>query len=311
MKSNFIYVLICISLVTLFLAGFSTDNEIPGTEVELGKALFFDPILSSDQSISCASCHKPEHGFADTSAFSIGVNNKFTTRNTPSVKNVLSRSLFFWDGRASTLEEQALMPITNPDEMNLPMETAIRRLTESRLYKKAFNDIYKRDPDEKTLATAISAYERTLESSYTPFDLYMEGNEEAISESAKRGRDIFVGKANCFECHFGPDFTQDELLNIGIYNTKKYSDEGLGKITKNQSDNGKFKVPSLRNVAHTAPYMHNGMFSTLREVINYYNNPESVIHDPVNVSTRLTKPLKLTELEKDDLEAFLISLSDK
>lgn len=291
----------------------ATDSieMIPETAAELGKKLFFDPILSADHSISCASCHKPEYGFADNIPFSFGIDSILTNRNTPSVKNVLSRSLFFWDGRASTLEEQALMPIENPNEMNLSIGEAVRRLNDNKAYANAFQVIYHQPADPNTLAKAIAAYQRTLESTYTAFDRYMEGDETAISESAKRGKEIFLGKANCFECHFGPDFTQDELLNIGIYDSLKYADLGYGGITNIRSDMGKFKVPSLRNVAHTAPYMHNGMFADLRAVIDYYNDPEKVIAQPQNVTDRLLKPLNLTEQEKQDLEAFLISLSDQ
>jgi cytochrome c peroxidase len=293
------------------LAAFTTEHTIPENDVALGKALFFDPILSADRTVSCASCHKPEHGFADILPFSYGVDSTLTTRNTPSVKNVLFRSRFFWDGRASSLEQQALMPITNPDEMNLPLDQALERLRQSETYSKAFLNIYKRPVDTASLAAAIAAYERTLESTFTPFDLWMEGQEDAVSESAKRGKAIFIDKANCFECHFGPDFTQDEMLNIGIYDGKKYSDPGLAGVTNDRADLGKFKVPSLRNIAQTAPYMHNGMFKTLREVIEYYNNPEKVIPHPVNVSDRLKKPLNLSAQEKEDLLAFLMSLSDK
>lgn len=300
-----------VGIIVLILAAFSTDSLTIDNEIELGKALFFDPLLSSDQSVSCASCHKPEHGFADILPFSYGVDSILTTRNVPSVKNVLSRSRYFWDGRAATLEEQALMPISNPNEMNLPLEEAVKRLQASEKYKTAFLNIYNRPPDKVALALAIAAYERTLESAYTPFDLWMEGQEDAVSESAKRGKTIFIEKANCFECHFGPDFTQDELLNIGIYDGKQYADPGLAGITKDPADLGKFKVPSLRNVANTAPYMHNGMFKTLRQVIDYYDDPKKIIPHPINVSERLKEPLHLTEQEKIDLEAFLISLSDK
>ena len=294
----------------MLLSSSGQDPQLPQSEAELGKLLFFDPILSKDKSISCASCHKPEHGFADDLAFSFGVDSIKTKRNTPTVKNVLARNKYFWDGRATTLEEQALKPIENPDEMNLSLSVALSRLNSDPFYKKAFKKIYRKKAGNLTLASAIASYERTLESTYTAWDRYAEGDKNAISNSALRGREIFMEEANCFECHFGPDFTVDELINIGIYNGKNLNDKGLGAITGKTSDDGKFKVPGLRNIVKTAPYMHNGMFATLRDVIEYYNNPDSFIPNSVNVDVRLRKPLNLTEQQKLDLEAFLIALSD-
>lgn len=297
--------------MTLCLASFqSATPPLPKSEAELGKILFFDPILSGNNKISCATCHKEEFGFADNVAFSFGIDSILTTRNTPTVKNVLARNKYFWDGRATTLEEQALKPIENPDEMNLSLEVAYRRLNNDPFYKKAFKAIYRRKADQSTLASAIAAYERTLESTFTAWDRFSEGDENAISESAKRGRFIFMEEANCFECHFGPDFTVDEMINIGIYNGKDLKDKGLAGITGKAEDEGKFKVPGLRNIIKTAPYMHNGMFKTLREVIEYYNNPDSFITNSLNVDVRLRKPLNLTEQQKVDLENFLIALSD-
>lgn len=305
-----IFLSLIIPLSAFFLASSDNSRQLPESEAELGKLLFFDPILSSDKSISCASCHKPEHGFADNMAFSFGVDSIKTKRNTPTVKNVLARNKYFWDGRATTLEEQALKPIENPDEMNLSLDVAYKRLNEDPFYKRAFKKIYRKKASNITLSSAIASYERTLESTFTAWDRYAEGDAEAISASAIRGREIFMEEANCFECHFGPDFTVDELVNIGIYNGKDLNDKGLAAITGKSSDEGKFKVPGLRNIVKTAPYMHNGMFSTLREVIEYYNNPDSFINNSLNVDVRLRKPLNLTEQQKIDLEAFLIALSD-
>jgi len=300
-------ILVCCILLA---AGLPQTDDLAITEAQLGKKLFFDPILSGDKKVSCASCHKPEYGFADNIPFSFGVDSTPTTRNTPTVKNVLARSRFFWDGRATTLEEQALKPIENPDEMNLPIHIALRRLNENTRYRRAFKKIYGKEADSTNLAHAIAAFERTLESTFTAWDRYALGDSTALSASAIRGRELFLNKANCFECHFGPDFTFDEMINIGIYDGVKYRDKGLGAITGNTEDDGKFKVPGLRNIVKTAPYMHNGMFATLREVIEYYNNPDSFISHPINVDPRLKKPLHLTEQEKRDLEAFLIALSD-
>lgn len=311
MKSYYsTFIIIPIIASILGLSAFQDKNPMPVSEAELGKLLFFDPILSQNKKISCATCHKEAYGFADNVTFSFGIDSIKTKRNTPTVKNVLARNKYFWDGRATTLEEQALMPIENHDEMNLSLLEAYKRLNADPFYKKAFKKIYRKKADKTTLASAIASYERTLESTFTAWDRYAEGDDKAISASAIRGRDIFMEEANCFECHFGPDFTVDEMVNIGIYNGIDLNDKGLGGITGKAEDMGKFKVPGLRNIIKTAPYMHNGMFSTLREVIEYYNNPDSFIPNSINTDARLRKPLNLTEEQKVDLEAFLNALSD-
>ena len=287
----------------------STLKE-PFTKEELGELLFFDPILSQNNQISCASCHLPEYAFADTAALSKGVDGKLGTRNTPSAMNQNARSFFFHDGRAETLEEQAAGPIENPVEMNLPLAEAIKRLNLHEQYSSYFKKIYAKRPDRESILDAIASYERTLETSNSPFDRYMHGDTTAISVSAKRGQDIFNVKGKCFDCHFGPDFTGDEFRNIGLYNAQELNDPGRYEITKNKADIGKFKVPGLRNIAVTAPYMHNGSFRTLREVIDYYDTPQHFVKGSINADTLLTKPLNLTEQEKSDLLEFLKSLTD-
>lgn len=294
-----------------FSLAFSAKSEAtpPQTAAQLGEMLFNDTILSSDYSISCASCHISQFGFADTAAFSLGVGGKKTTRNSPSVMNVLSRSLFFWDGRAKTLEEQALQPISNPDEMNLPIETAIERLNNNPAYRSYFESIFGAAPNKETLGKAIAAFEKTLETASTHFDRYMY-DVDSFTASEKRGHEIFNEKGKCFDCHFGPDFTGDEFKNIGLFNGKNLNDSGRFLITRKKEDIGRFKVPGLRNISATAPYMHNGMFATLREVIDYYDKPNSVVANHKNRDELLSKPLHLTEQEKQDLEAFLNTLTD-
>lgn len=306
-----LFIALFIPLLLLLLATKSdTSNSQIRTKEQLGKKLFFDPILSSDQTISCASCHNPKFAFADTVAFSKGVGNNITTRNVPSVMNVLYREVYFWDGRAKTLEEQAIFPIENPVEMNLKIEDAVARLTASDEYVKLFKKILHSKPSKNTLAEALAAYEKTLETSSTPFDKFAKGDSTAISESAKRGQLVFNFQGHCFDCHFGPDFTGDEFKNIGLYNEKELKDAGRYNITKLESDKGKFKVPGLRNVALTAPYMHNGMFRTLREVIEYYSTPSKFVQNAINVDSITANGFSLTEQEKLDLEAFLLALTD-
>lgn len=303
--------IIITTLAVAVLLGFSfskTPQKI--TKERLGEMLFFDPILSEDSSISCASCHKPAFAFADTSAFSKGVHGRLGNRNTPSAMNVSARDFLFWDGRAASLEEQALGPIENPVEMNLKLSEAIKRLNRSKKYRNLFFTVYKTAPTTKTLASAIAAYERTLETSATPNDRWMNDEPNGMTDQQVRGRDIFRVKAKCFECHFSPDFTGDEFRSIGLFNGTTHNDSGRYNVTKNRADIGKMKVPGLRNVAMTAPYMHDGSFKTLREVIDYYDNPHAKMPDGINRDSVLAKPLGLTEQDKQDLEAFLLALTD-
>ena len=279
-------------------------------KAELGKMLFFDPILSEDSSVSCASCHRPDFAFADTTAFSKGVHGRLGKRNAPSVMNMASREAFFWDGRAATLEEQALGPIADVNEMNLPVAEAVLRLQRSPKYSKLFQNAFHQKPDEKNLGAALAAFQNTLETSNTPNDRWLNDEPNGLTEQQERGRDIFRKKAKCFECHFTPDFTADEFRSIGLFNGKAHNDSGRYLVTKNVEDIGKMKVPGLRNVAVTAPYMHDGSFKTLREVIDYYDNPHALMPDGINRDSVLSKPLGLTEQDKQDLEAFLHSLTD-
>jgi len=195
-------------------------------------------------------------------------------------------------------------------EMDLPINEAVRRLNDDHEYVNFFTKIFGKKPTRENLAEAIASYERTLETVDTPFDLFMNGDDAAMSEAAKRGQVLFNEKAKCFDCHFGPDFTGDEFRNIGLFNGKDLNDAGRFVVTKDSKDIGKFKVPGLRNIAVTAPYMHNGMFSTLREVIDFYNDPKQFVKGSVNIDTLLQKPLGLSEQEKQDLEAFLHALTD-
>ena len=283
----------------------------PTTKEELGKLLFADPILSQNNKISCTSCHLPQYAYSDTVAFSKGVGGKMGTRNAPSAMNQASRNFFFHDGRAETLEQQAGGPIENPLEMNLPLTEAVKKLNQDLNYFRYFKNIYHENPNKENLVNALASFERTLESGDSPFDKFMHDDTTALSESAKRGQKIFNVKGKCFDCHYGPDFTGDEFKNIGLYNAKELNDEGRYIVTKNKKDMGKFKVPGLRNVALTAPYMHNGMFKTLREVIDYYDTPQQFVKGSVNSDSLLLKPLNLSEQEKSDLLEFLKCLTDE
>ncbi len=277
---------------------------------ELGRRLFFDPLLSSDRTISCASCHKPELAFADDRALSPGVGGAVGTRNTPTVMNASGRTSMFWDGKAESLEDQAIFPIENPLEMNLPIADAVARVNALPDYAALFSQAYGGPATPRTIGRALAAYQKTLDSFNTPYDRYNLGDDTAISASAKRGRLLFIGKAKCGECHSGEDFTSDRFRNIGLYDGKALNDIGRGAITGNPADHGQFKIPSLRNVAVTAPYMHNGMFKTLAEVIHYYNEPDTIVPDAQGRDATIGRTLGLTAQEVEDIEAFLVALTD-
>lgn len=284
----------------------------PNTIAELGELLFNDSILSRGNQVSCASCHKSEFAFADNVPFSFGVDSIAGDRNAPSAMNMSARNFYFHDGRAETLEEQAKGPIENPKEMDLPISEAVKKLNNHAQYKAFFIKLFGKPANSENLVEAIATFEKTLETSNSPFDNYINEKDTVLfSEAAKRGQTVFNVKGKCFDCHFGPDFTGDEFKNIGLFNAKDLNDSGRYLITRKIEDIGKFKVPGLRNIEITKPYMHNGMFKTLREVIDYYNNPDKFVSNSINRDTLLSKPLNLSENEIQDLEAFLISLTDQ
>jgi len=299
-----------LSLTVYCLVAFTSPPKT-FSKAKLGEKLFHEKILSKDSSISCASCHLPDYGFSDTVAFSMGIYGRPTTRNTPPVLNMKNRPYFFWDGRAASLEQQSLMPISHPDEMGLPVKEAVARLNKNKTYRDLFLKTFGTVPTAANLAAAFAAFEKTLETDSSRFDLSFD-DSTLMTEQEERGRKLFVSeKTKCFDCHRRQDFTTDEFLNIGLYDGNQLNDPGRFKITGKKEDLGKFKTPGLRNVAVTAPYMHNGMFKTLEEVVEYYNNPGAFVLNPINIDKRLEVPLGLTRQEKADLVAFLKSLTDK
>ncbi|HMD00202.1 MAG TPA: cytochrome c peroxidase [Ferruginibacter sp.] len=303
--------LIAFALVAATGSFLEGPDDVIKTKAALGKKLFSEKMLSKDSSVSCASCHKPVYAFADTVAFSVGIGGKLTKRNTPSVLNMKNRPYYFWDGRAGSLEEQSLMPIQNPDEMGLPINEAIKRLNASNEYLNLFQKIFNQKPTRENLSAAFAAYERTLETTDSRFDDWS-NNLGKLSAQEEAGRKLFIGnKAKCFNCHSEEDFTDDGFKNIGLYNGKDLNDAGHYNFKKEEKYLGKFKTPGLRNVAVTAPYMHNGMFKTLEEVVDYYNDPSKLVPDPINIDPDLQKPLGLTPKEKKEIVAFLRTLTDR
>lgn len=282
------------------------NNSLTEARVALGKKLFFEPLLSSDSTVSCASCHHAEKAFTDGLSISRGVNNVLGLRNAPTLANIGYGPYFFHDGGVETLELQSQQPIFSETEMNFSIAGFLDRIADNQDYKKQFKEAYDRAPDAFGISRAIASFERTLISSNSWFDSYQyNGKEDALTEDEKRGMQLFFSeRTNCGTCHPAPLFTNFEFENIGLYET--YSDSGRARISHLASDNGKFKVPTLRNIASTAPYMHDGSLSTLEQVLDHFN-AGGVGH--VNQSS-LVKPLDLTALEKQQIISFLNSLTD-
>ncbi len=283
------------------------DNRPTADKVALGRSLFFDPALSADGSVSCATCHRPEHGFAEPKAIAQGIQGRTGRRNTPTVLNTAYINRLLWDGRSATLEEQALGPIRNHAEMGVTDESAlIARLTPE--YDKRFRKVMGTAVTLESVAMAIASYERTLLSGDSDFDRYESGKKDAISESAQRGRSLFFGRAGCGDCHIPPLFTDMEFHNLGVaWRGDEHSDRGRFEVTRDKKDLGAFKTPSLRDVSRTPPYMHDGSIATLREVVDFY-----IQGGKANPSLdHRVKPLELSSAEVDELIAFLKTLDGR
>lgn len=283
------------------------NNPLSVDKISLGKLLYFDPRLSKDKTISCATCHNPFHGFADPEPTSKGVSGKLGARNSPTVINRLFSKEQFWDGRAEDLEDQAHGPLMNPVEMAMPKpDEVVKRVKAvhgySPLFQKAFGS---KEITMPRIAQAIASYERTVVSGNSPFDRYVAGDKDAMSASAVRGWGLFVGKANCQVCHVGFNFTDEGYHNLGVGMDKRKPDRGRYGVTKADGEKGAFKTPTLRNVGETAPYMHDGSENTLRGVIDLYDR--GGVKNPW--LSKEIKPLHLTPAEIDDLVAFLESLT--
>lgn len=283
-----------------------SSNPMSPEKVQLGRRLFFDPILSRDKTISCASCHDPKHGFASPDPVAIGIGGKKGKRNAPSLFNVDYRSSLFWDGRARTLEQQARLPITDPAEMGATVDLVLKRLRSDKGYPQAFAKAFgdKKITIEK-LAMAIATFERALILGDSPVDRFRAGRASDLSRDAKLGLWLFESKARCWQCHSGPTFSDEKFHNTGI--GWNQGDTGRYAITKKEADQGAFKTPSLRGVALSAPYMHNGSMKDLEEVIQHYNRGGK--QNPY-LSPKI-KPLELTKEEIGHLVAFLKELTGR
>jgi cytochrome c peroxidase len=280
------------------------DEPHSPEEINLGKTLFFDTRLSLNEKQSCASCHNPDLGFSDGLKTSIGTMGGQVSRNSPHLYNLAWSAALFWDGRSSTLEEQALGPIEAAGEMNLPLSEVVPRLSKVPFYQKQFKVVYGESGlTIENVAKAIAAFERTIISDNAAYDKYIAGNTAAMSPSAIRGLALFKGKANCANCHDGPNFTDDSFHNIGV--SPVLLDRGRANISGSEELVGAFKTPGLRNIIFSAPYMHDGSQSSLEDVIDFYN--KGGMHKESLSS--LIKPLHLNRTEIADLVAFLGALS--
>ncbi len=283
------------------------DNQPTKNRIALGKMLFFDPILSRDSSISCSSCHHADKKFTDGLAVAEGIDGRKTLRNSMTILNVAYQPNMFWDGGSPTLETQVSAPIEAHEEMDFNVMKVVERLNNHAVYPDLFRKAYNSGPSAFTLTRAIANFERSLFTGKSKYDEYQyEKKSDALSASEKRGMDLFFGeRAECFHCHGGFNFTDFSFKNNGLYEV--YADSGRARITTLHDDVGEFKVPSLRNVALTAPYMHDGSMITLEEVVEHYNSGGK----PNFNKSFLIRPLNLTAQEKEDLVNFLKVLTDQ
>jgi len=265
-------------------------NPLTRTKVELGRQLFFDKRLSRDQTLSCASCHDPKRAFSDGRAVARGIGNAEGTRNSPALINRGYGAAFFWDGRAPSLERQALEPILNPKELGMSSVELERRL----------------NMKASDVTDALASFVRTIRSGDSRFDRYTAGQRDALTTLEKQGLVLFRGKGNCSACHVGPSFTDERFHNTGVaWQDGHLRDEGRFVVSRDEHDRGAFKTPTLREVAHTAPYMHDGSLATLEDVVEFYSRGGR--SNPFQDAQ--IRPANFTPEEKRAIVAFLQSLS--
>lgn len=288
-----------------------SDNPITPEKVALGRKLYFDKRLSANDTVSCATCHDPQKGFADAGPVSTGINGQKGTRSAPTSLDAANYDLQFWDGRALTLEEQAKSPIINPVEMGMPSHDAVvEKLKGIQEYREDFQKVFGGEITIDNIVKAIASFERTLLSGNSPFDRYTYGGDKnALSDQAKKGLEIFNGKGRCITCHEFVSsyalFTDNKFHNLGVGMDKPNPDMGRYDVTKEDKDKGAFKTPTLRNIALTAPYMHDGSEPTLEAAVEFYDkggNPNPYLSGEM-------RPLNLTKEEKQALVEFLKSLT--
>ncbi|MEQ1893372.1 MAG: cytochrome c peroxidase [Planctomycetota bacterium] len=277
----------------------------PELVAELGARLFFSKELARDRTIACASCHRPELGFADDKPRSQGVGGRATERNSPSILNRAFGVRFMWDGRAATLEEQVLLPIENPLEMDLALDEALARLARDAELARAFEAAFGAGPSRATLARALAAYVRRLVLGDSPVDRFRAGEIEALDDAERAGLWFYESRGGCWRCHSGPNFTDEEFHATGIGSREGVPEPGRAAVSGDPADRGKWKTPSLRGLVATAPYMHDGSLATLEDVVEFYRQGgrASANLDPV-----LAK-IEMSPTDAANLAAFLRALS--
>jgi len=286
-----------------------TGNVLTENKIHLGRVLFFDKRLSKNGTIACASCHLVDAAYTDRRAVSSGVDGLRGDRNAPTIINRVYGKHLFWDGRAATLEEQSLGPLVNPIEHGfLAYDQIVNKLKSIRGYRTLFRDAFGTESEItiEGVGMALASFQRTALSGNSPADRFDYGVDSmALTASAQRGFRVFRGKGRCIRCHAGPNYTDEQFHNLGIGWESNHVDLGRYAVTRNSWDIGAFKTPTLREIARTAPYMHDGRFKTLDEVVNFYNH--GGVNNPFQDST--IGSLFLSDEERDELVAFLKSLN--
>ena len=283
-----------------------TNNPYSPAKAELGRLLYFDKRLSADGTVACASCHDPKFAFTDGAATSTGIRSQKGNRSAPTIINRAYSLAQFWDGRAATLEDQAKGPMANPIEMGNTHDAIVGKLKAVNGYRPLFAKAFgSEEINIDAIAMAIACFERTVFSGNAPYDRYKRGDKKAMSPEQVRGMSVFFDKAKCDKCHEGANFTLNAYANLGVGSDKPEPDVGRYAVTKNVKDWGLFKTPTLREIEHTAPYMHDGSLKTLEEVVDFYD--KGGIKNK-NLDENI-KPLHLTDQEKKDLVSFLKALS--
>jgi cytochrome c peroxidase len=285
------------------------DNPLTLEKALLGRRLFFDSILSRDGSLSCASCHLPDHGLASPDPVAIGIGGQRGRRNSPSLYNVAWGKSFFWDGRSMSLEEQALAPIVSPLELGSDLPAVVGKLRRHAAYPQLFAEAFPGEPDpvtEANLAKSLASFERTLVRAGAEVDRFHAAEYEALSPEARQGLWIFESRGFCWQCHAGSNFSDEAFHNTGVGFGRDGRDLGRFEVTGDERHRFQFKTPSLRGVASTAPYMHDGSIRTLEEVVEFYSKGGAPSDPGLDPQLR---PLHLSEVEKANLVEYLKALS--
>lgn len=284
------------------------DNPLTPAKIALGRRLFEDRRLSRDGTLSCAVCHDPSRAFTDGRVVALGVGGAAGRRNVPSVINRVYGASFFWDGRAASIEQQVVEPLLDPREMATTPDAVVAAVRHDGGYRRQFMAAFGREPQWDDIARALASYVRTIRSGQSRYDRFRSGAASALTEQDQRGMRVFFGRGRCGSCHAGPNLTDEEFHNTGVaFRDGQLLDSGRFVVTQEPADRGAFKTPTLREVARTAPYMHDGGLATLEAVVDYYDrggNANSGLD-------AIVRPIGLLVDDKRALVAFLRALSGK